>query len=195
MCGGPGSRLDARVEKPLFEVGGRPMVDRVADALAGSRIETTHAVVSLHAPETGEHVRDDLGFPTIETPGDGYVEDLGAALDQHDGDTSVLTVVADLPLLEADVVDGVLDRYAGGPGGSDATASLAVYVPAALKRQLGVSVDESTRKGGRELAPTGLNVVGPAAGSDGERVHVSLDARLAVNVNRSDDAEAAEALL
>ena len=195
MCGGPGSRLDARVEKPLLPVGGRPMVDRVADALAGSRIETTHAVVSPNAPETGEHVRGDLGLPAIETPGDGYVEDLGAALGELGGDAPVLTVVADLPLLEDEVVDDVLDGYAGGPDESDATASLAVYVPAALKRQLGLSVDESRTKRGRELAPAGLNVVGSVAGRDGERVQVSYDARLAVNVNRQSDAPVAEALL
>ena len=171
------------------------MVDRVADALAGSRIETTLAVVSPHAPETAEHVRGDLDLPAIETPGDGYVEDLGTALGELGGDAPVLTVVADLPLLEDEVVDDVLDVYFGGPGESDATASLAVYVPAALKRQLGLSVDESRTKRGRELAPTGLNVVGAVADSEGERVHVSHDARLAINVNRPNDAEAAEALL
>jgi len=188
MCGGPGTRLDAPVEKPLFEVGGRPMVDRVATALADSRIETAHAVVSPHAPETREHVRDDLGLPTIGTPGDGYVADLGAALEQHDGDGPLLTVAADLPLLDGEVVDALVDDYEDRHGGE---GSMAAYVPAALKRQLGVGVDGSKRTGGRELAPAGINVVG--AGLD--HLYLSHDARLAVNVNRPGDADVAEALL
>ena len=190
MCGGPGTRLDAPVEKPLFEVGGRPMVERVAGALVDSRVETAHAVVSPHAPETREHVRDDLDLPTIETPGEGYVADLDAALDAVGGDRAVLTVAADLPLLAGKVVDAALDAYVGG---DPDPASMAVCVPSALKRRLGASVEESWAARGRELSPTGLNVVAPVA--DAERVHLSHDARLAVNVNRIEDAELAEALL
>ena len=198
MCGGPGSRLDAPVEKPLFEVGGRPMVDRVAGALVESRIGTTYAVVSPRASATREHVRDRLDLPTIETPGDGYVPDLGAALDRPAVDRPVLTVAADLPLLAGDVVDAALDVHASlDPTG----ASMAVCVPAALKRLLGTSVEESTERNGRELAPTGLNVVGAGVNREGtgdettDRTHVSYDARLAVNVNRPGDAEVAEVFL
>ena len=193
MCGGPGTRLDAPVEKPLFPVGGEPMVDRVVDALAESRIGTTHAVVSPHAPETREHVGG-RGLPTIETPGDGYVDDLADALDRVGGDRPVLTVASDLPLLAGPIVDAVVAAHAEGDG-SD--GSLAVCVPTALKELLGVSVDESWRRDGRELSPTGLNVVGarPDAESATERVRVCYDARLAVNVNRLGDAEVAEALV
>ena len=159
------------------------MIDRVVDALAASRIETTHAVVSPLAPATCEHV----GLPTIETPGDGYVSDLLVAADSID--RPVLTVAADLPLLTGAVVDAFLDVHAAGPGGS-----LAACVPVSLKRRLGASVGETKSVDGREVAPTGLNVVGGAAGRrDG--VHLSDDARLAVNVNRRSDADLAEALL
>ena len=67
---------------------------------------------------------------------------------------------------------------------------MTVCVPAALKRQLGVSVDTTRTHAGRELAPTGLNVVGER---DDETIRVSHDARLAVNVNRPDDAAVATA--
>jgi len=65
-----------------------------------------------------------------------------------------------------------------------------VCVPGTLKRRLGVSVDTTRTHAGRELAPTGLNVVGER---DDETVRVSHDARLAVNVNRPDDAAVAAA--
>ena len=75
-----------------------------------------------------------------------------------------------------------------GAVGDDGRAhSLSVVVPAALKAQLGVSADTATDG----LAPTGLNVVGPEATDE---TFVSFDARLAVNVNRPDDAAVAEVL-
>jgi adenosylcobinamide-phosphate guanylyltransferase len=173
MCGGRGTRLDADVEKPLFDVGGRPMVDRVRDALAASRVDTTYAVVSPHAPDTRAHVTGDL--PVVETPGEGYVADLDAALERVE--TPVLTVAADLPLLDGDVVDTVL---AGADG------STSVRVPRALKDALGASRDSEG-----PWVPTGLNVVG----DDEDTVYRSYDARLAVNVNRRSDAALAERLL
>jgi len=182
MCGGRGTRLDADVEKPLFRVGGRPMVDRVREALAASRVEAVYAVGSPHAPETLAHVE----APTVEAPGEGYVADLAYALERVE--PPVLTAAADLPLLSADAVDTVLEAHDGG--------SLTVCVPAALKRRLGVTVDGTLpgkdNSEDRTLAPTGLNVVGAA---DREAVEVSDDARLAVNVNRRADAAVAEALL
>ncbi|MEF8913295.1 NTP transferase domain-containing protein [Natronomonas sp.] len=180
MCGGQGTRLD-RGEKPLFEVGGRPMVDHVLAALEASRIETVHAVTSPQAPETAEHL--DGRTPRIETGGEGYVADLTTALAEVE--LPVLTVVSDLPLLAGEVVDRVLDAHEPG--------SLTVCVPTALKEALDVSADTTRAHGGHELAPTGLNVVGADDAAD-ETLHVSYDARLAVNVNRPADADVAEVL-
>ncbi|WP_224450169.1 NTP transferase domain-containing protein [Haloprofundus salilacus] len=206
MCGGRGTRLGGDAEKPLVEIGGTPMVDRVLAALAGSRVDGIHAVVSPHAPETREHlaaVADarSSAVTVLDAPGDGYVEDLGVALDSVE--KPVVTVAADLPLLGAELVNEAMavavngdERACGGDGGSARDAldgdarSVTVCVPAVLKRRLGASSDTTFDSGGRRLAPTGLNVV--AAGD--ETVHVSYDARLAVNVNRPPDVALAEAL-
>ena len=181
MCGGEGTRLATDREKPLFEVGGRPMIDGVVAALEASRIDATTAVASPATPRTREH----LALPTIDAPGGGYVADLRYALERVD--RPVFTVVADLPLLEAAVVDEVLDRYEA----AGAEGSLSVCVPASLKRALGASVDATLAGEHRELAPTGVNVVG---GGEAETTTISWDARLAVNVNRPSDADLAEAL-
>jgi len=179
MCGGPGTRLDAG-EKPLYEVGGTAMVERVLAALEDSGVDTVHAAVSPHTPETRERLAGRVS--SVDTPGDGYVADLGVALEAVG--QPVVTVAADLPLLAGEVVDRVLEAHAAGEG------PVQVCVPAALKRQLGVSVDTARTVDGRELAPTGLNTV-----ADGpERTVTSHDARLAVNVNRPADAAVAEAL-
>lgn len=179
MCGGRGTRLEADAEKPLFRIQGDPMVDRVIAALQESRTDRVYAVVSPHAPDTAAH----LECATIETAGEGYVPDLQDALADERIDQPVLTVAADLPLLDAKVVDSVLDAYEDG--------SLTVAAPTLIKSTLGVTVDTRFDHDGEEVAPTGVNVVGDGP----DRTVVRDDARLAVNVNRREDAAVAERLL
>ncbi|WP_284011071.1 NTP transferase domain-containing protein [Haloarcula pelagica] len=176
MCGGRGTRLATDGEKPLFRVDGVPMVDRVRRALRESGVDRVYAVTSPHAPETRAH----LGAPIIETPGEGYVTDLDAALADERVSTPVLTVAADLPLLDGPTVDRVLDRYDAG--------SLTALVPAELKRELGVSDDTTFLREGREVAPTGVNVVG----DEGDDAVLFREPRLAVNVNTLADARVAK---
>lgn len=180
MCGGRGTRLDAPVEKPLFGIADAPMVDQVLAALADSRVDAVHAVVSPHVPATRRHL-DSHSVSLIDAPGDGYVEDLSHALERVS--TPILTVASDLPLLDGPVLDRILAVHEEG--------SLTVCVPAALKRALGVSADTTFTHRGREVAPTGVNVVADTA----DTTYVTYDARLAVNVNRQSDVAAAEAFL
>jgi adenosylcobinamide-phosphate guanylyltransferase len=205
MCGGEGSRLragDITTEKPLLEVGGRPMLDRLWTTLADSRVDSVHAAISPAAPQTGEYARGLVSgsAAVIETPGNGYVADLDYVLASLS--TPILTVAVDLPLLTSALIDRVLATARGDSGD---TPSTSVCVPVALKHQLGASVDttlppdaiadtrflsESTAAPIPELAPTGINVVADA----GNATWISYDARLAVNVNRPADLELAEAL-
>lgn len=204
MCGGKGTRLTAGPdaertrddEKPLVTIGGEPMIDRVLRALSGSRVERIHAVVSPHTPATREHLAtltnrveesptgiEKSELSIVDAPGEGYVADLTHALDRVG--KPALTVVADVPLLAPEVVNRVLEE-------ADETAgtSLTVCVPAAVKRALGASVDTTFERDGRELAPTGVNVV---TGSD-DALYLSYDVRLSVNVNRPADRTLAEGL-
>lgn len=178
MCGGRGSRFGATLEKPLVEVGGVPMVDRVIAALRGSAVETVYAITSPLAPETAKHV----DAPRIETPGGGYVDDLRVAIDRV-GDP-VLTAAADLPLLAPEVIDVVLDQFHD--------RSLSVVVPAALKRHLGLDVETELTWCGRTVAATGVNIV---VGSGPDDRFLTHDVRIAVNVNRKSDVTLAEDLL
>lgn len=219
MCGGRGTRLDAPTEKPLVSIAGRPMIHRVLDALhkvgvdrptGGSTagIDRVVAAVSPHVPTTATTLRDRPRVEVIETDGDGYVPDLQTALATVE--PPALTVAADLPLLAPDAVTAVLRGHADASDGG----SLTVLVPRALKDHLGASVDDShvVKMDGTPFVPAGINVVavehsesdvGVPAGppeTDGthttdEPMHVTYDARLAVNVNRWSDVELAEALV
>lgn len=184
MCGGRGTRLDAETEKPLLEVQGAPMVEYVRDALAGSSVGAVHAVVSPHTPATTEYLAAH-GGSLVETAGNGYVEDLRTAIDAVGA--PVLTVAADLPLLDSTAINRVCAEF-------DGTNPMQVCVPAALKRRLGVSVDTTYCHGDREVAPAGINVVTRSETAT-ETMFLTDNARFAVNVNRCADAAIAEALL
>lgn len=178
MCGGNGTRLGWKGEKPLLPVGDRPMIDRVIGALA-ARLDTVYAVVSPNTPETAARAEMVLDTPTIQTPGEGYVSDLGLALERVG--SPVMTVAADLPLLDGPTISAVLDRYT--------TGSLIVCVPIERKRALGVSVDATLKE--KPLAPAGVNVV---SDTDTDEHMITDSYRLAVNVNRPRDARIAQAL-
>lgn len=184
MCGGRGTRLDAATEKPLHEIHGVSLVDRVLAAAQESNAADVHAVTSPHAPETRRHVSEHPNVAVVDAPGAGYVADLQHALDAigADGDP-VLTLAADLPLLAGDALDRVLAEYDEG--------SLTACVPASLPDTLGVGTDAAFEVDGRRVVPTGVNVVG----GDPDDAWVTWDARFAVNVNYPADAAVAERLL
>lgn len=184
MCGGEGSRLRPAIgdtEKPLVNVDGEPMVDRVIDALQASSLTTVAAAVSPATPETAAHLGETAGVDCIQTDGAGYVADLSAALTRLR--TPTVTVAADLPLVTA----AHIDRAVAAAG----TDSLTVCVPASLTDALGVSADTTSTHDGTPVVPTGLNVVGDGA----EQTRVWGDERLAFNVNRPADRRAVEAWL
>lgn len=199
LCGGRGTRLGTETEKPLVPVDGRPMVHRVLDAIARSRIRRVVAVSSPHTPSTtatmeelsaGELEPARLVSNVVVGSGEGYVDDLNRGLDAVDG--PALTVTADLPLLRtrdvADVIEAAVGS--GDDGGPAHTAndrglvdSVSICVPVSLKRTLGASVDTSVTHDGNDVAPTGLNVVG----SGEDTVVVRRSKSLAINVNRPRD--------
>lgn len=181
MCGGKGTRLRPAVgetEKPLVEVGGEAMIDQVVTALEASSLTTVAAAVSPATPETAAHLADIDGIECIETAGEGYVADLGEAVGRLD--TPTVTVAADLPLVAPDHIN-----RAATIAGND---SLTVCVPASLTAARGVSAETTTEYDGETVVPTGLNVVG----DDDDQTVVWADDRLAFNINRPGDRDAAE---
>ena len=191
MCGGRGTRLEDDGDKPLFEVGDRPMIASVLSALEGSKVESMYAVTSPHTPATRQYVLEESArsdVSVIDGSGGGYVEDLAAALETVS--PPVLTVAADLPLLEASLLDRLLEIY--DEMAPDGDRSLTVCVPTSLKEVLGTSQDTTLEQQGRSVTPAGVNVVGR---SEEECRYVSHDVRLAVNVNRPEDGELAAQLL
>jgi adenosylcobinamide-phosphate guanylyltransferase len=121
--------------------------------------------------------------PVIKTPGAGYVSDLQTAITDDRISLPILTIGADLPLITPAVIDQILQQYSG--------KSLTVCVPEALKRGLGVSIDEPLNNTTESMVTTGVNIVNDTESAQ----YLSQNPRLAVNVNRPTDLRVARALV
>lgn len=99
MAGGKGTRMGrCGIEKPMQPVGGVPTIQRVVSAVSRSKSVSRVVVsVSSNTPETERFLKS-KGVETIRTSGDGFMEDLHAALEVLDSDF-VLTVPSDLPMI------------------------------------------------------------------------------------------------
>jgi len=112
MCGGRATRMQAGTEKPLLKVGNIPMIERVLSALAGSGIfGRVVAAVSPNTLKTREFLGS-KGIEVIETAGEGYPQDLSWLLLKLKPE-KVMVVPADVPLLDAQAVSGIVDAAEG----------------------------------------------------------------------------------
>ena len=191
MAGGKGSRLAVSEEKPLLNVGGKPVVASVLEALLNAkRVDSVVVAVSCRTPKTAAFVR---GFPVsvVETPGEGYIPDMQFVVKEL-GLNAVLAVVSDLPLITNAVIDDVVERYelCGKP-------ALTVAVPIETKTKLGVGVDYAFEAEGRMVVPTGINVIDGKLVDGGwmeQEVYVLDKDEVAVNVNTAEELRLAERL-
>ncbi len=189
MAGGKGTRMKSSEEKPLLRVGGKPIIDRVIQALLNSRyISNIVVAVSDFTPKTARHIAS-LPVKVVLTPGKGYVSDLAYVVKMLDLRT-VMTVAADLPLLTSELVDNIAECYHGC-----GKPALAVAVPVETKQKLGMSLEYAFDFGGKSVVPAGINL------NDGNRIDDDwldqevyvLDKReVAVNINTVKELRIAE---
>ena len=192
MAGGRGSRMGVSEEKPLVQVGGKPIIERVLFSLLNAkRVESVVVAVSDCTPRTARFA---FKFPVrvAMTPGKGYIQDM-QYLVKHLKLGKVLTVAADIPLITAGVIDEIVERYecCGKP-------ALAVVAPLETKLKLGLGLEYSFQVGDKTVVPVGINVV------DGRRIDEEeleqevflLDkVEVAVNINTLEELRLAESLV
>ena len=108
LAGGRGVRYGTG-EKPLALCEGRPMIERVANALEGAGLEVV-VVASPCTPYTQNWCRAHDLF-CVCTEGAGYVEDLVEAARLLELEGPALCVSADLPCLTPGLVADVVAAY------------------------------------------------------------------------------------
>jgi len=189
MAGGKGTRMKLQEEKPLLNVCGKSMIERVLDALKDAeKVDEIVVAVSKHTPKTAK-MMEKFPVKVLETPGKDYVLDTQYAVKKLKLGT-VMTISADLPLVTGKIIDEVVGRYeqCGKP-------ALTVAVPAETRERLGLKADYILETGGRRLVPAGINVIDGKSVDEKEleeETFVIDREEIAVNVNTPEDLKIAE---
>lgn len=158
MAGGKATRMASEFEKPLVEVGGKPMLLLVVEALKKSKnIDRIVVAVSPHTPKTALAARE-IGVEVMETQGLGYEEDMKFAIKQRKL-RDVMVVSADLPLLTPALVDRAIESYK-----REMKPALSVMAPAEIVEKQGAKPSFVFQVGGKRLVPIGINLI------DGTRI-------------------------
>jgi len=195
MAGGKGTRMKYRGEKPLIKIGNKSFIEHIIDALKNAKkVDRIIVAVSEHTPQTAKRAND-LSIEVAMTSGKDYILDLREAIKKLKLGC-VITVSADLPLLEGKIIDKIIEHYeiCGKP-------VMAVMVPAERFESLGMSIDLILEEKGKRLVPAGVNIL------DGDKIEkegfekeldqeiLVIDSEEFININTPKDLMIAEQLL
>jgi len=102
MAGGRGSRMEFSTPEKLLLEYEKPIIFHVIDSLNDSHcFSKVFAATSSNSPDTKFEL-EQIGIETLDTSGDGYVNDLNFLLQKMGG--SVFVVSGDLPLLDKEII-------------------------------------------------------------------------------------------
>jgi adenosylcobinamide-phosphate guanylyltransferase len=186
MAGGKGTRMELEIEKPLVEINEKPMIQYVIDALKNTdKINNIIVATSGNTRRTETFLKEQ-GIDTIETPGDGYVHDLGFIISNFKLDDILLTVTADLPLISSDILDYVLEEYE-----KSKKPAMSVLVPLHVFEEYGIKPTMMFEN----LIPSGLNILRSINKTQDEKVLIIERIELALNINTCEDIKILKKLL
>lgn len=167
LAGGRSTRMGR--EKPVLKVNGRPMLLRVYEE--ASKVDETLVALSRNTPKTKELCLRE-GIPFIETPGKGYVADVGWLLDELG---PFISSSADIPFVKPSDFYAIKKAF-------DGRTSLTGVLPL---EKVPKDLKPPTYRG---YAVVGLNAVG----FEGEEFFELSNPLLALNVNTPEDLRLAE---
>ena len=102
MAGGKGSRMEFPAPEKLLLEYEKPIIFHVIDSLNDSYcFSKVFAATSSNSPDTKFEL-EQIGIETLDTSGDGYVNDLNFLLQKMGG--SIFVVSGDLPLLDKEII-------------------------------------------------------------------------------------------
>lgn len=182
MCGGKGTRMESAEEKLLLKYK-KPIIQHVITALQESEcFSKVVCATSPNAPKTRQFINE-LGILTMETKGNGYVNDLNEALSKLDD--QVFVTSGDLPLLDAIIVKEIVRH------GRNKEPWLSVLVSKGFLDVLDLKPEYSLSYDNKECAYTGISIVNAREILTMKEVRESYvvldDKRIAINLNTKKD--------
>ena len=189
MAGGKGTRFGGDTEKPMAQFIGKPLIRRVIEAAKESkRIAETYVAVTSYSPKTAQEAAE-ASVKVVETDGQGYHADLQQAVQDANLKCPVLIISADLPLLNGEFLDEIIEEYE-----ESSKPALTVLIPEEAFREYGVSAVSLFEHDGKMYAVSGINII------DGQRILEEQEQEVIVSrrpeavftVNSSKDLESAK---
>ncbi|WP_295721334.1 NTP transferase domain-containing protein [uncultured Methanobrevibacter sp.] len=201
MAGGLSTRLKSNVEKPLFEFNKKHLIDYVLDNLKQSKlIDVTVVAVSHNTPNTQEYLKSkkflkleynmdyDYNY-YIESPGEGYLDDLSFLLDFFEKISSNNTIVvlnADLPFINSFIIDAIIEEYF-----KINKPALSVQIPVDVYKKYNISFSYEFNG----FVPAGFNILKSVNRIQDQYELKRFDIEFAFNLNSLEDVDLAYKLL
>ena len=184
MAGGRGSRMEFPAPEKLLLEYEKPIIFHVIDSLNDSHcFSKVFAATSPNSPDT-KRVLEERGIETLDTQGNGYVNDLNFLLQKIDG--FVFVVSGDLPLLDKEIIQKLVKFN---------TESIwtSFLVSKKFLNSLGLESNLLINYGDIDCVHTGISIINAdkIQNLDQVKEHYIIldDKRIAFNLNRKKDYE------
>jgi adenosylcobinamide-phosphate guanylyltransferase len=184
MAGGKGSRMEFPAPEKLLLEYEKPIIFHVIDSLNDSHcFSKVFAATSSNSPDTKFEL-EQIGIETLDTSGDGYVNDLNFLLQKMGG--SVFVVSGDLPLLDKEIIQKLVKFN---------TESIwtSFLVSKKFLNSLGLESNLLINYGDIDCVHTGISIINADKIQNLDQVKENYiildDKRIAFNLNRMKDYE------
>ena len=184
MAGGRGSRMEfPSTEKLLLEYE-KPVIFHVIDSLNNSHcFSKVFAATSPNSPDTKFEL-ERIGVQTLDTQGNGYVNDLNFLLQKMDG--FVFVVSGDLPLLDEEIIQKLVEF-------NSESVWTSFLVSKKFLDSLNLESNLLVKHDGVECVYTGISIINADKiknlNSVNEDYVILDDKRIAFNLNTKEDYE------
>ncbi|WP_456419267.1 NTP transferase domain-containing protein [Methanocaldococcus infernus] len=108
MAGGKGGRL-GYVEKPLIIIKNKFLIDLILDEVKKSEVEDFYIAVSPYTPETKRYLEKSYKDKIIETPGNGFIEDINYCFKFFD--EPFLVIPSDIYGLTYKIINKIISSF------------------------------------------------------------------------------------
>jgi len=184
MAGGRGSRMEFPAPEKLLLEYKKPIIFHVIDSLNNSHcFSKVFAATSPNSPNT-KYELEQRGIETLDTPGNGYVNDLNFLLQKMDG--FVFVVSGDLPLLDEEIIQKLVKLNSENTWTS-------FLISKEFLNSLGLESSILVKCGNIECVYTGISIINTDKiknlDSVNENYIILDDKRIAFNLNTNEDYE------
>ena len=184
MAGGRGSRMEFPAPEKLLLEYKKPIIFHVIDSLNDSYcFSKVFAATSSNSPDTKFEL-EQIGVETLDTSGDGYVNDLNFLLQKIDG--SVFVVSGDLPLLDKEIIQKLVKF-------NSESIWTSFLVSKKFLNSLGLKSNLLVKCDGVECVYTGISIINADkiknSNTVKEKYIILDDKRIAFNLNTKRDYE------